>query len=139
MIPVSAEIEMRLNSIAERTGRNVTEIIQSAVEAYEARMFLAEMNDVYDVLQADFKEWGEYMSTLSAWISGVGGDPAAEAETGAVAPIMVTDEELAEDVMVQAVAGHVQAPAGQFAAAQAPAGQFTAGQVSADFVQAPAD
>ena len=67
-VPVSPDIEAKLARIALRTGQSVSDVILAAVEAYEARLFFAEMDETYAVLEADFREWNAYMADLSEWI-----------------------------------------------------------------------
>ena len=83
-VPVSQEIEARLSRIAERTGQEIPEVLQAAVEAYEARLFFSDMDEAYAVLETDFKQWGEYMAGLSAWL--------APDESNAAAPAHVAPE-----------------------------------------------
>lgn len=75
-VSVTPETEAQLSRLAERTGLSIADIVRSAVEAYEARMFFDEMDETYAVLEADFKEWGAYMADLSAWIDA--GEPKAQ-------------------------------------------------------------
>jgi hypothetical protein len=67
-VPVSPETEAKLARIALRTGLSVGDVILAAVEAYEARLFFAEMDETYAVLEADFREWNAYMADLTQWI-----------------------------------------------------------------------
>ena len=68
-VVVSGETGAKLTQVAEHTGLGVAEVLEQAVEAYAARLLLAEMDAVYHTLEADFKEWGDYMADLSAWIT----------------------------------------------------------------------
>ena len=77
-VPVSRDTEAKLARIAARTGQGVGEVVAAAVEAYEARLFFAEMDETYAVLEADFKEWNAYMADLTAWIDAGEGQQAFE-------------------------------------------------------------
>ncbi len=77
-VPVSEDTEARLSLIAERTGQSVSDVLRAAVEAYEAKLFFAEMDETYAVLEADIKEWTAYMAELTEWIDA--GEPQPEAE-----------------------------------------------------------
>jgi hypothetical protein len=67
-VPVSPETEARLARIAARTGLDINDILDEALSAYESRLFFAEMDETYAVLEADFQEWNAYMANLAAWI-----------------------------------------------------------------------
>jgi len=71
-VPISRDIEAKLARIASRTGQSVGDVVAAAVEAYEARLFFAEMDETYAVLEADFREWNAYMADLTAWIDAGG-------------------------------------------------------------------
>lgn len=70
-VPMSPDTEASLARIIGRTGLSIGEIIHEAVEAYESRLFFAEMDETYAVLEADFREWNAYMADLTAWIGAV--------------------------------------------------------------------
>lgn len=69
-VPVADETAVRIRQLATRTGKSAGEVVRAAIEAYQVKLFFAEMDDVYAVLEADFKEWGGYMADLDAWING---------------------------------------------------------------------
>lgn len=78
-VPMSQDTEAKLVRIAARTGQSVGDVLLAAVEAYEARLFFAEMDETYAVLEADFREWNAYMADLTEWIGDTESLPYSEA------------------------------------------------------------
>ncbi|MGD9562966.1 MAG: toxin-antitoxin system protein [Pyrinomonadaceae bacterium] len=70
-VRVSPNTHELLRTLASEAGKPMQEIIDRAVEEYRRSSFLRGLNEDFQALQRDRKEWNSYQEERSEWESTV--------------------------------------------------------------------
>lgn len=66
-VRINAQTHSKLKDLAERAGRSMPDVLDSAVEAYRRQVLLEETNRAFARLKADPKAWTEELAERAAW------------------------------------------------------------------------
>jgi predicted transcriptional regulator len=67
MIRVELSTHKRLRSLAASTGETVPEIVATALEQYERKIFWERVDGEFAALRADSKAWKHELEERAAW------------------------------------------------------------------------
>jgi hypothetical protein len=66
-VPISESSQQLLQELAARTGRSISDILDSAIDEYRRKLFLDAMDSGYGDLQSNPQAWAEHLAERRSW------------------------------------------------------------------------